>query len=89
VAHAHEAMVTAFRSLLPHEIEAREPDALLRATYEHLLPAGRVDLEQISALGRIGDVCRAFADRDLPVPEGLVEAAVNDAKRLLEGLPAT
>jgi superfamily II DNA or RNA helicase len=83
---AHTAMLTGLDAVLPPEIGTGDPDAVVRATYEHLLPAGRLDLEQIGALGRVADLCRAFANRDLPVPEGLAGPAIADAEGLLRRL---
>jgi HEPN domain-containing protein len=82
---AFAAMQARLRALLPEGGDVPEGAALSRAVYERLLPEGRVTLEQASALGRVGDLARAYADRDVETPPPLVSQALDDAARFVQG----
>jgi hypothetical protein len=82
---AHSAMQARLRALLPEGGDVPEGAALSRAVYERLLPEGRVTLLQASALGRVGDLARAYADRDVETPPLLVSQAIEEAARFVEG----
>jgi len=85
-APARDAMLAKVRSLLGPGEDVTDAEGLLRAVYVTLLPAGKMTLAQAGALSRIGDLVRAFGDRDLPVPGGLVEQAVREAAEFVEGV---
>jgi hypothetical protein len=82
---AHEAMLTRLRAALPADADAPDPAGLLRAVYERLLPEGTVTLDQAGAVGRVGDLARAYADRDAEVPAPIVSRVLEEAAALVEG----
>jgi hypothetical protein len=83
IAQARDAMLVRVRSLLPPEEDTSDTNELVRAVYSKLLPADRITIDQTGALSRLGDLVRAFGDRDLPVPERVLRQALEEAEEFV------
>jgi len=82
---AHGALLAAIRARLRPEEETSEPDGILRAVYERLLPEERITIAEAGTLSRLGDLVRVYGDRDLEVPASLVEQALEESREIVEG----